>query len=198
MNWFKNPLFKDKLKVGDWVNSYYKGIHRIEKIYDCYYDESDSTILGDNKIGDKLAKTIVSKRFLNSKSQKSISYDWCNETFVKQISVEQKELLDKFIKDNLNSLKEFENYEIPNLETIYNMPLQIDSKEELSLVNQLITFVQNGKSFLEIEKEMERLDILRLKPKYFGNYVFQLINYNEEYLNKRKIWRKAILNSNEK
>ena len=82
MNWFKNPLFKDKLKVGDWVNSYYKGIHRIEKIYDCYYDESDSTILGDNKIGDKLAKTIVSKRFLNSKFQKSITYDWCNETFV--------------------------------------------------------------------------------------------------------------------
>ncbi len=43
---------KKRFKVGDWVNSYSKGVYRIECIIDEYYDES-SPILGDNKIGDK-------------------------------------------------------------------------------------------------------------------------------------------------
>ncbi|MBQ0786184.1 MAG: hypothetical protein KBT69_01695, partial [Oceanihabitans sp.] len=59
-----------------------------------------------------------------------------------------------------------------------------------------IEFIKNGKSFLEIKAEMERLDILRLKPKHFGNYKLQLLNFNEEYINKRKIWRDAELNKN--
>ncbi len=52
---------KKQFKVGDWVNSYSKGIYLIECIIDEYYDES-SPILGDNKIGDKKEyRTIVCK-----------------------------------------------------------------------------------------------------------------------------------------
>ena len=54
-------------QVGDWVNSYSKGIYRIETIVDQFYDESYPA-LGENKIGDRIKdRIIISKRFLNSK-----------------------------------------------------------------------------------------------------------------------------------
>jgi hypothetical protein len=56
-----------------------------------------------------------------------------------------------------------------------------------------VEFVKNGRTFLDIENEMKRLDIFRLKPKIFGNYRFQLINFDVEYIDKRKIWREATL-----
>ena len=64
-------------------------------------------------------------------------------------------------------------------------------------VQQLITFIKNGQTFLDIENEMKRLDILKLRPKNFGNYKFQLFNFDEEYFDKRKIWRDAKLKKND-
>ena len=43
----------ENLKIGSWVNSYSKGIYRVERINDRYYDESERSILGENKIGDR-------------------------------------------------------------------------------------------------------------------------------------------------
>ena len=66
---------KQEIKTRDWVNSYSKGIYRVEKIIDKFYDES-SPILDGNNIGDKMKdRTIISKRLLNSKFKKSINYD---------------------------------------------------------------------------------------------------------------------------
>ena len=63
-----DKLFKqeksNQIKVGDWVNSYSKGIYRIENIIDQFYDESYPA-LGENKIGDRIKdRIIVAKRFL--------------------------------------------------------------------------------------------------------------------------------------
>lgn len=40
------------IEIGDWVNSYSKGIYRVERIYKRFYDESSSLIPENCKIGD--------------------------------------------------------------------------------------------------------------------------------------------------
>ncbi len=187
-------MTEKKLKIGDWVNSYSKGIFRVEKIIDRYYDESHLSILGENKIGDKFEdRIIVTKRFLNSKMKKFISYESCSEFFITSLEKEKIIELNQIIEQNPKLLIELNEYEIPEIIGVYNSQLQIETAEELQKVNELINFIENGKSFLEIENEMKKLDILKLKPKFFGNYDFQLFNFNQEYIEKKQIWRKAKL-----
>ncbi|WP_298790105.1 hypothetical protein [uncultured Allomuricauda sp.] len=175
------------------MNSYSKGIYRIEIIVDQFYDESYPA-LGENKIGDRIKdRIVVSKRFLNSTFKKSFSYESCSETFVSKLNNNQYSELQKVIGQSPKLLEEFNEYEIPTRETIYNMELQIDNESDLKRVNELIDFIKTGKNFLEIQTKMEQADLLKFKPKYFGNHLLQLINYNDEYLNKKKIWRKATL-----
>lgn len=184
---------KQDIKIGDWVNSYSKGIYRVEKIVDQYYDESDTDLDG-NKTGDKNKdRIIVSKRLLNSKFKKSISYESCSEYFIIHLDGSQLSELNKILTDNPKLLQELDEYKIPTLITIYNSDLQIDNPADLEKTLHLVSFIKEGKTFLEIENEMERLDILRLKPRNFGNYSFQLFNFDEEYRGKRKIWRDAKL-----
>ena len=197
MNWFKK-ITERKLKVGDWVNSYSKGIFRVEKIINRYYDESNLSILGENKIGDKYKdRIIVTKRFLNSKMKKSISYESCSEFFITFLHNDKLIELNKIIEQNPKLLNELNEYEIPKIIGVYNSELQIETEEELQKVTELLKFIENGKSFLEIENEMRKLDILKLKPKYYGNYNFQLLNFDEEYIEKKKIWREAKLTKKE-
>lgn len=186
----KNP---NDIKVGDWVNSYSKGIYRIEKIVDQYYDES-SPILEKHEIGEKMEnRIIVSKRLLNSKNKKSISYESCSEAFVSKLSESQNLELQKILNDKAEILEDLNKYEIPIRKTIYNMELQIDSKEDLQKISNLIDFIKNGKTFMEIQNELKKTDLLQLKTKPYVNYLFQIINFNEELRQKRKVWRKAIL-----
>ena len=181
------------IQIGDWVNSYSKGIYRVERILDRYYDESDPTLDG-NKIGDKYKdRTIVSKRLLNSKFKKSLDYESCSEYFIKHLDEVQSAELEKILAQKPTLLKELDDYKIPTLESIYNSELQIDNENDLQKILQLVEFIKEGKTFLEIQNEMKHLDLLRLKPKYFGNYLFQIFNFDEEYLDKRKIWRDAKL-----
>lgn len=181
-------------KIGDWVYSYSKGIFRIEKIIDEYFDESEKSILGDNKIGDKKEyRTIISKRFLNSNFKKSISYESCSEFYISKINDKDLIQLNEIIEKNQKYLIELDNYEIPTQTSIYNMELDIEKDDDLKKVHDLIDFIKSGKSFLEIENEMEKIDIKKLIPKHFGNYKFQLLNFDNEYQNKRRIWRDASL-----
>ncbi|MDO6598496.1 hypothetical protein Q4512_16370 [Oceanihabitans sp. 2_MG-2023] len=187
---------KKDIEIGNWVNSYSKGIYRVEKIFDRFYDESSALIPENRKIGDNQKSIVLTKRFLNSKFNKSLSYESCDESFISHLTKKQLTELNKVISEKPQLISELNEYEIPTLKTIYNSDLQIDNETDLQQVNKLIEFIKNGKSFLEIKAEMERLDILRLKPKHFGNYKLQLLNFNEEYINKRKIWRDAELNKN--
>ena len=101
--------------------------------------------------------------------------------------------LEEILDKNPQLLIDLDNYKIPVLQSIYNSPLQINNKKDLVKVLGLIDFIKLGRTFLEIENEMRRLDILRLIPKNYGNYNFQLVNFDEEYLNKRRVWRDAQL-----
>jgi len=185
------------LKVGSWVNSYSKGIYRIEKLIDRYYDESEKSILGENKIGDKYNdRIIVSKRLLNSKFKKSIASESCSEYFVSELTSEQKKELEVILTKNPKLLIELDKYEISTETLIYNYKLRIENNSDLEKVKELTNLVKDGKTFLEIENEMQRLDILKLKSLNFGNYILQLFNFDNEFINKRKIWRDAKLIEN--
>ncbi len=182
---------KDGFAVGDWVNSYSKGVYRIEFIIDEYYDES-SHILNNNEVGDKQElRTIVSKRLLNSNFKKSISYESCSEAFISHLNNSQNVELKKVLTEIPTLLKDLENYKIPIRTAVYNSYLQIENRDELNLANQLVGYIKNGKTFLQIENEMKRLDIV--KPMNYGNYDFQFFNYDNEYIDKRMIWKDAIL-----
>lgn len=184
-------------KPGDWVTSYSKGIYRVERIIDEYYDESDRSILGDNTIGDKhKERTIVSKRLLNSKLKKSISYESCNEFFISNLSTPQYLELEKIIRENPKLLQELDEFQIPPITTIYNFNLQIDSKSDFEKTLLLVEYIQTGRTFIDIENEMQRLDILKLKPRNFGNYILQFSNLDYECIDKRKIWCDANLIKN--
>lgn len=182
-----------EIKIGDWVNSYSKGIYRVEKIIEQFYDES-SPVLDGNNIGDKVKdRIVISKRLLNSSFKKALSYESCSESFVSHLETEQNTKFKKTLTDNPKLLTDIDDYKIPTTTTVYNYDLKIDNDTDLQTILRLIDFIKNGKTFLEIENEMKRLDILRLKPKHFGNYSFQLFNFNEEYVDRRKIWRDAKL-----
>ena len=184
---------KQEIKIGDWINSYSKGIYRVDRIIEQFYDES-SSVLDGNNIGDKMKdRIIVSKRLLNSKFKKSINYESCSEYFVSHLNNGQLTDLEKALAENPKLLNELNEYQIPTLTTVYNSDLKIDNDTDLQTTLELVNFIKEGKTFLEIQNEMKRLDILRLKPKHFGNYDFQLLGFDEEYIDKRKIWRDAIL-----
>lgn len=181
------------INIGDWVNSYSKGIYRVERIIDRYYDESSPTLDG-NQIGDRYKdRIIVSKRLLSSKFKKSLNYDECSEYFISPLDENQLRELQKVLEQTPSLLKALDDYTIPTLINIYNSELQVDEEQDLQTVYQLIEFIRAGKTFLEIEKEKTRLNISRLKPKYFGNYLFQLFCFDHEYKEKRVLWRDAKL-----
>jgi hypothetical protein len=196
LNWFKKNKENNPagLKKGDWVNSYSKGIFRIENIIQEYYDESERSILNGNSIGDPHeTKTIILKKLLTSSFKKSLDYESCNETFVSKLSPDQQQQLDLALKEKPELIQALDGYTIPALKSVYNMPLRIDTTEDLEKVNSLISFIGAGRTFSDIEAEMHRLDIYRLKPENFGNYMFQLVNFDFEYREKKKIWRDAQL-----
>lgn len=177
---------KNTIEIRDWVKSYSKGIYRVEKILDRYYDESSPLIPENKRIGDQENSIVLSKRFLNSRFKKSFSYESCDESFISKLTKKEQIELNKVISEKPKLVNELNAYEIPTLTAIYNSDLQIDDQNDLKKVINLIEFIKVGKSFLEIQTEMKRLDILRLKPKYFGNYKFHIYNFDEEYIDKKE------------
>src|SRR5260370_41914593 len=117
------------IKVGQWVNSYSKGIFRVEKILDRFYDDFDPEVGPGKNVGDKYDhRIVISKRLLNSKFKKSISYDSCSEYFTTPLDKEQNGELKKLLRENPVWLKALDGYEIPEIHSIYNWPVQLNSE----------------------------------------------------------------------
>ncbi len=181
------------LEKGEWIYSYSKGIFRVEEIIDKYYEEN-TPLLGNNKIGDKMpTRTIISKKFLTSTFKKSFGFEVCDESLVSKLSKSDLKKLEKLLSEKPNLIKEFEEYEIPERHTIWKSEFQINNENDLRKMNSVIEFINKGKTYIEIHNEMERLDLLKLKPKHFGNYSLIMININDELKDKRQVWRNAEL-----
>ncbi|MBL7844663.1 MAG: hypothetical protein JNK44_12415 [Cyclobacteriaceae bacterium] len=178
------------IKVGQWVNSYSKGIFRIEKILDRYYDEFDPIADPKKKVGDKYDhRIVITKRLLNSKFKKSISYESCSEFFIVPLDKEQKERLQEILKQNPNWLTELNDYLIPDINSIYNWSVQLDSPTEKTKVSEIIKLVEAGLTLRQIHDEIDKRGLTKNFDRNFGNYLFQMTNINHETVDKRYIWR---------
>ncbi len=182
-----------KVKKGDWIYSYSKGIFRIEEIIERYYEE-DTPLLGDNKVGDKMpTRTIISKKFLTATFKKSFGFESCDESCVSKLLKKDRNKLEKLLNLRPELLKEFNEFKIPQRQTVHNTEIQIDNESDLKKMNLLVEFINKGKTYIDIQNEMLKLDLLRLKAEYSGNYLLQYMNYNDELVNKRKVWRDAVI-----
>jgi len=178
------------IEVGQWVNSYSKGIFRIEKILDRYYDVFDPITDPKKKVGDKYDdRIVITKRLLNSKFKRSISYESCSEFFIVPLDKEQKERLEETLKQNPNWLTELNDYIIPDINSIYNWSVQLDSPAEKTKVNEIIKLVEAGLTLRQIHDEIDKRELTKNFDRHFGNYLLQMTNINHETVDKRYIWR---------
>jgi hypothetical protein len=178
------------IKVGQWVNSYSKGIYRIERILDRYYDEFDPIIDPKKKVGDKYDdRIVITKRLLNSKFKKSISYESCSEFFIVPLGKEQEEGLQETLKQNPDWLTELNDYLIPDINSIYNWSVQLDSSTEKIKVNEIIKLIETGQTLRQIHDEIDKRGLTKNFDRNFGNYLLQMTNVNHETVDKRYIWR---------
>jgi AraC-like DNA-binding protein len=183
-----------KIKIGDWVTSYSKGLYRVEKIITRYYDELDIDDEEDKKVGEEYAdKLVISKRLLSSNFKKSTGYDSCSDFFVRPLDKEKLKILNDTLKKNPSWLGELDNYQIPPIKTIYNMELKLDSKNDLKLVKEFIPFINEGRTYKEIKREMRKRQLDKFIQDFFGNYILQLTNIDEERKGIRTVSREARL-----
>lgn len=183
-----------KIKVGDWVTSYSKGIYRVERIITRYYDELDIVDEEDKNIGDEYAdKFIISKRLLNSNFKKSLGYDSCSDFFIKPLDKEILKTFKETLKNNPNWLADLDNYQIPPIRSIYNMDLKLKTKNDVKLIKEFMSFIKDGRTYKEIKKEMQKRHLDQYLPDTFGNYILQMINIDNEQKDKRTVWRETDL-----
>lgn len=164
-----------KIKIGDWVTSYSKGIYRVERITTQYYDEQDIEDEEDKKIGDEYPdKFIISKRLLNSSFKKSLGYESCSAFFIKPLNKVKLKALNETLKKNPNWLTDLDNYQIPPIELIYNLDLKLKTKDDVKLIENFILYVKDGRTYKEIKKEMHKRQLDKYIPDTFGNYILQI------------------------
>lgn len=181
-----------KIKIGDWVTSYSKGFYRVEKIITRYYDELDIVDEEDKKIGDEYPdKLVVSKRLLNTNFKKSIGYDSCSDYFIKPLNKEKLKILNEVLKKNPNWLADLDKHEIPTIRSIYNLDLELKTKDDVRLIKEFMSFIKVGRTYKEIRKEMRKRHLDKYISDMFGNYILQLTNIDNEQKNKRTVWREV-------
>ncbi|AYB30320.1 hypothetical protein [Chryseolinea soli] len=183
-----------RIKIGDWVTSYSKGIHRVEKIITRYYDELDIVDEEDRKIGDEWPdKFVVSKRLLNSNFKKALGHDSCSDFFVKPLGKEKLKILNQTLRKNPDWLADLDYYQIPPIKSIYNMDLKLKTRGDVKLIKEFMTFIKDGRTYKEVKKEMTRRHLDKYMPDTFGNYLLQMTNIDNEQKGKRTVWREVDL-----
>ncbi len=73
------------------------------------------------------------------------------------------------------------------------MELKLDSKNDLKLIKEFIPFINEGRTYKEIKREMRKRQLDKFIPDFFGNYILQLTNIDEERKGIRTVWREASL-----
>lgn len=175
-------------KVGQWVKSYSKGIHRIEKFIPIEFEEYHSFVgaIPKNKIGTLDAPLVILKRLFNSKFKKQVGADFCSSSFLKQISAEEKSNIEEQLKLNPKYITDLDKYSIPKFESRYGINIQI-SEETKSLIPELAAFIkQEGRTLTDIFNWLDSKnykDLLDNRSTLGNNdrsHYFQFINWSYE------------------
>lgn len=173
------------MKVGDWVNSYSKGIWQIVRI-----DEVE------NEFDEHTTQTIVHcKRFLNSSYKKSFSAESCSEYFITKLSEFDVEKVNEIIKLNNKWYDEFLKYQ-KFVDSIYNLSLYVSNSSERNIFKKTIEekfkSVNGGLS----KKQINQLLLSELennKKSTIRNFTAQFISKNSEIKDRQLIYKELKL-----
>lgn len=171
------------MKVGDWVNSYSKGIWQILRI-----DEVES------EFEEHATQTIVHlKRFLNSSYKKSFSAESCSDYFLSELNESEVEKVNDIIKLNNKWYEDFLNYQ-KFVDSIYNLSLYISDSTEREIfkksVEEKCKNVNDGLS----KKNINQLLLSELennKKSTIRNFTAQFISINSEVKDRQLIYREV-------
>lgn len=177
-----------KFKVGQWVKSYAKGIHRIEKFVPIEFEEYHFFVraITKDKIGTLDEPFVILKRLFNSKFKKQVGTDFCSSTFLKPISTEEKANIEEQLTLNPKFITDLDKYNISKFESRYGLNIHI-SEETKSILPELASFIrEGGKTFTEIFEWLDNKnckDLLDNRSRLGNNdrsHYLQFINWSYE------------------
>jgi len=171
------------MKVGDWVNSYSKGIWQIARI-----DEVE------NEFGEHATQTIVHcKRFLNSSYKKSFSAESCSPYFISKLSESEVEKVNDIIKLNNKWHEEFLKYQ-KFVDTIYNLSLYVSIAAERKLFKKSIEEKCKGINGGLSKSTIDQLLVSELennRKSTIRNFTAQFISVNSEIRDRKLVYREV-------
>lgn len=192
-----------EFKIGQWVKSYGKGIHRIEKFIPIEYEEYHFFIMGDwetgsikeNQIGTLQQEPLVElKRLFNSKFKKQIGADYCSGYYLKDLTPDEKANIEEQLQANPKYLTDLDKYVPPKFESRYGLSFLLTA-DTIHMVKELAQFIRqdDGRTFTEIFEWLQLKDYKRLLYKESassdnrGHYL-QFINWNYQVRNNRLLF----------
>jgi len=190
-------------KIGQWVKSYGKGIHRIEKFIPIEYEEYHFFIMEDwetgsikeNQIGTLQKEPLVElKRLFNSKFKKQIGADYCSGYYLKDLTPDEKANIEEQLQANPQYLTDLDKYVLPKFESRYGLSFLL-TDDTIHMVKELAQFIRqdDGRTFTEIFEWLQHKDYKRLLYKESassdnrGHYL-QFINWNYQVRNNRLLF----------
>jgi hypothetical protein len=198
----KMQTYKE-FKTGQWVKSYGKGIHRIEKFIPIEYEEYHFFVMGDWETGsitkDQIGTfqeipLVILKRLFNSKFKKQIGVDYCGGDYLKDLKPDERTKIEEQLKSNPKYITDLDQYVLPKFETRYGLSFLL-TNETIHMVKELAQFIRqdDGRTFTEI---FEWLNHKNYKQYLYtqgsssdnrGHYL-QFINWNYEVKNNRLLF----------
>jgi hypothetical protein len=179
---------------GDWVSGYRSGFFRVEKVIRQFYDESHvGGVLGGHQIGDEFDDpALVLKRGFNSKLNRSLGWDSCSAAHCHFLPQRTTARIEETLRRDPAFRKALDSYVIPPIQELHNIGLRLETAADRASFNQLIPFVQQGRTFREISAKMDELPISTLTalPR---NATLQLVNTDFETVDRRLVFRDARL-----
>lgn len=185
----------ETFKVGGWVKSYSKGIHKIEKFVPVEYEEYHFFVdaIAKDKVGTLQEPLVIMKRMFNSKFKKQLGIDFCSVAFLKKLTISEQTTLNEQLKLNPNFITDLEKYEIPKFETRYGLHILL-TEQTKSIISNLKLFVrENGKTFTEIFDWLELKGYKQLLCKNTSSkrdeaHYLQFINWTYDTKNKQLLF----------
>lgn len=190
-------------KIGQWVKSYSKGIHRIEKFIPIEYEEYHFFVMGDwetgaikkSQIGSLQEEPLVElKRLFNSKFKKQIGADYCSAHYLKDLTAEEQANVEEQIKSNPKYTTDLDKYVFPKFETRYGLSFSLTA-DTIHLVKELAQFIRqdDGRTFTEIfewldHKNYKQLLYKQNSPSDKKGHYLQFINWNYQVRNNRLLF----------
>lgn len=190
----------NSFELNDWVFIKFEGIFRIDKIIQEYYDESEMLPISECIGNPVKEKIFILKGLLDTNFEKSIFEKYCREGLISKLTSEQEERLNHILRSSPDLVAEFYCYEIPAVKRYLTIPLDIKFPEDLEKVDKLVVFIDSGKTFVEIDEQMQYLGVQNFDKSvgYMGRFQLNITNIDFECNNKKRIWREAQLLSYER